>query len=329
MTDGGLGRGERAAGLTRAALRNRPIRRVVAGFAALTMGEWVLGTTVAIHAYAVDGAFAVGLVGFRFVPAAAAGLWTTRLAEHPARERILAATAAARMLATGGVAVALALNGPLALVIALVWLDAAVGSAYRPAQAALLPSLARTPGELAAAAGLASNVKSSGQILGALLGSLLVSTLPIALAVAGAALLHAIATVTALAAVLSLPPVDVIAARRMRTGFASLRTARRCSATTARPASSCSTPACDPWCAACGSRSRSSPPHASCHWVAPASACCSQPPASAPSSPSSRQRSWSATAGSRAGSPAACCSAGCRSRRPARSAVPRRRSSSW
>ena len=223
MRIGGLWRNERAAGLTRAALHNRPIRRVVVGFAALTTGEWVLGTTVAIHAYAVDGALAVGLVGFRFVPAAAAGLWTTRLAEHPARERILAATAAARALATGGVAVALALNAPLALVIALVWLDAAAGSAYRPAQAALLPSLARTPGELAAAAGLTSNVKSSGQILGALLGSLLVSTVPIAVAVAGAAFLHVIATVAALAGVLSLPSLDVIAARRTRTGVAILR----------------------------------------------------------------------------------------------------------
>jgi hypothetical protein len=96
---GAIDRGERAAGLTRAALRDAPIRRVVIGFAALTIGEWVLGTTVAIHAFAVGGALAVGLVGFRFVPAAAAGLWTTRLAQHPGRERVLAGTAAARATA--------------------------------------------------------------------------------------------------------------------------------------------------------------------------------------------------------------------------------------
>src|SRR5580704_4963129 len=138
MTDADVARGERAAGLTRAALQHRPIRRVVGAFAALTLGEWVLGTTVAIHAYVVGGALAVGLVGFRFVPAAAAGLWTTRLADHPNRERVLALTAAGRALATGGAALALALHAPLALVIGLVWLDAAAGSAYRPAQAALL-----------------------------------------------------------------------------------------------------------------------------------------------------------------------------------------------
>ncbi len=65
LTDGGL---------TRSALRSGPVRRVVAGFAAVTLGEWVLGTTVAIHAYAVGGALAIGLIGFRFVPAAIAGL---------------------------------------------------------------------------------------------------------------------------------------------------------------------------------------------------------------------------------------------------------------
>jgi len=187
MSKADRARSEHAGGLTRAVLRYRPIRSLVSAFAAVTLGEWVLGTTVAIHAYAAGGALAVGLVGFRFAPAAVAGLWTTQLAEHPRRERVLALTAASRAAATGAAALALALGAPLPVVIGLVWLDAAAGSAYRPAQAALLPALARTPGELTAAAALASNVKSSGQIIGALIGSLLVSTLPVSSAVAVAA----------------------------------------------------------------------------------------------------------------------------------------------
>src|SRR5579862_4872776 len=94
-------RSEHAAGLTRAVLRHRPIRSLVVAFATVTLGEWVLGTTVAIHAYAAGGALAVGLVGFRFAPAALAGLWSTQLAEHPRKERIMALTAAARATATG------------------------------------------------------------------------------------------------------------------------------------------------------------------------------------------------------------------------------------
>jgi CRP-like cAMP-binding protein len=187
-----------SAALTGRALRNAGVRGVVAGFAGVTLGEWVLGTTVAVHAYSVGGALAVGLVGFRFAPAALAGLWTTSLADHAQRHRVLALTAAGRAAATALASFGLALHLPFAIVIALVWLDAAIGSAYRPAQAALLPALVRTPGELTAATALLSNVKTSGQLVGALLGGVLVAALPIPIPVAIAAILYVAAmTLTA------------------------------------------------------------------------------------------------------------------------------------
>jgi hypothetical protein len=128
------------------ALHNGAIRGVVVGFAAITLAEWVLGTTVAVHAYGEGGALAVAWVGFRFVPAALAGLWTTQLADHARHRRVLSLTAATRAMLTGLAAIALAIGLPFAIVIGLVWLDAAAGSGYRPAQAALLPALARSPG---------------------------------------------------------------------------------------------------------------------------------------------------------------------------------------
>ncbi|GAC1486398.1 MAG: hypothetical protein NVS1B9_05280 [Solirubrobacteraceae bacterium] len=208
-------------GLTRAALRNPAVRQIVGGFAGVTLAEWVLGTTVAIYAYSVGGALAVGLVGFRFAPAAIAGVWTTQLAERRRRQRILTLTAATRGAATGIAALALALQAPFALVVALVWLDAAAGSAYRPTQAAVLPSLAQTPGELTATTALASNVKSSGQILGALLGGVLVATMPIAVAVGAAALLYLLAA--ALTAAEHTPhPLALSLRTHARGGFGSL-----------------------------------------------------------------------------------------------------------
>jgi CRP-like cAMP-binding protein len=192
-------RGEQARGdLTRSTLANRRIRAIVGAFASITLGEWVLGTAVAVHAYSAGGALAVGLVGFRFAPAALAGVLTTQLAAHAGHRPILSLTAMTRTVVTALAALALVLGLPFGLVIALVWLDAAAGSGYRPAQAALLPRIARTPGELTATAAMVSNVKTSGQLLGALLGGALVALLPIQLPVACAAALYTAAALMTL-----------------------------------------------------------------------------------------------------------------------------------
>jgi CRP-like cAMP-binding protein len=171
-------------------VRDLVVRRIVGAFAAATIGEWVLGTTVAIHAYPVGGALLVGLVGFRFVPASVAGLFTAQFADIHRRERVLTTTALTRAGASALAAGSLALGLPFAVPLLLVWIDAMAGSAYRPAQAALLPSVVRTPAELTSATAAASNAKSSSQLLGALAGGLLVANEPVALAVAVATALY-------------------------------------------------------------------------------------------------------------------------------------------
>jgi len=120
-------------GLSHTVRSNSAVGRVVGGFAALTVGEWVLGTAVAIHAYPVGGVLLVGLVGFRFFPAAVAGLFTAQFADTHRRQRVLTATAAVRAATSGLVAVSLALKLPFAIALLLVWFDAAAGTAYRPA----------------------------------------------------------------------------------------------------------------------------------------------------------------------------------------------------
>jgi len=171
-------------------MREVVVRRIVGAFAAATIGEWVLGTTVAIHAYSVGGAVLVGLVGFRFVPAAVAGLVTAQFADTHRRERVLTATALTRAGASGLAAGSLALGLPFAVPLVLVWVDAMAGSAYRPAQAALLPTVVRTPSDLTVATAAASNAKSSSQLLGALAGGLLVANEPVASAVSVATMLY-------------------------------------------------------------------------------------------------------------------------------------------
>jgi CRP-like cAMP-binding protein len=192
-------------------VRQLVVRRIVGAFAAVTVGEWVLGTTVAIHAYAVGGALLVGLVGFRFAPAALAGLVTAQLADTRRRERVLTVTALTRAGASALAAGSLALGLPFVVPLMLVWIDAMAGSAYRPAQAALLPTIVGTPSELTAATAAASNAKTSSQLLGALAGGLLVANEPIAIAVSVATALYLAAALAT--AGIKLPERAALAAR--------------------------------------------------------------------------------------------------------------------
>jgi CRP-like cAMP-binding protein len=214
--------------LTHTALHNVAVRRVVAAFAALTVGEWILGTTVAIHAYPVGGALLVALVGFRFFPAAIAGLVTAQFADTHRRERVLTATAATRAVVSALVAGSLALKLPFIVPILLVWFDAAAGSAYRPAQATLLPTLVHTPTEFTHATALASHAKSSSQMLGALAGGLLVAGAPIAIAVSASTVLYALSALSTAPIRATAPQPDVRIGvrgrlRRMRAGAIAIR----------------------------------------------------------------------------------------------------------
>jgi CRP-like cAMP-binding protein len=215
-------------GLAQAAMRNPAVKRVVGAFAAVTVGEWVLGTTVAVHAYAVGGAVLVGLVGFRFLPAAVAGLLTAQFAETHRRASVLTATALARTVLSGLVVASLALSLPFSVPLVLVWLDAMAGSAYRPAQATLLPTLVHSPREFATAAALTSNAKSSGQMFGALAGGLLVASVPIAAAVSASTALYAISALATTGIRAAAPPLSArigLAGRlsRMRDGVLVVR----------------------------------------------------------------------------------------------------------
>jgi CRP-like cAMP-binding protein/predicted MFS family arabinose efflux permease len=182
-------------GLTREAFAIPAVRRLVVAFHALTLGEWVLGTAVAISAYKDGGALAVGLVGFRFAPAALASLATALLGERFGRRRVLTATALIRVAIAIAIAAALTTGMAFGVVLALVWIDAAAGSAYRPAQAGLLPALVTTQGQLTAATILSSNAKTSGQVLGALVGGLLIATLSAPIVVTIAVGLYGVAAV--------------------------------------------------------------------------------------------------------------------------------------
>jgi CRP-like cAMP-binding protein len=167
------------------ALANVGLRRLLLAFAALTLAEWAFVTALSIEAYRVGGTLAVGFVGFRFALGAVS---TALLAPHVERRRhVLSRIALARTLLLGVAAACVLGDVPLAVVLVVVAIDAAASAPYRPAQAWLLPSLARAPSELSAAATGVSMVKTLSQAVGALAGGLLVAVLSPGTVMAGAA----------------------------------------------------------------------------------------------------------------------------------------------
>ena len=135
------------------AWRSRDGRLLVAAFAALTIAEWTTAAALAVHLFEVGGEAAVGLIAALFVPTAIAGLGAGTLSERRPPERVLTATALTRAALIACAAAALQSGSPIGVGVSFVALDAAVAAAYRPAQAALLPFLARSPAELGGTVG--------------------------------------------------------------------------------------------------------------------------------------------------------------------------------
>ena len=177
---------------------NRSLTWLVVGFGAMTLAEWGYVTALAVDAYRSHGSVAVGLVGFRLFVASLASFFNVPFLERHPKGSMLSGIAATRAVIIGLSAALAGAGAPLAPLLVLVALDALVSAPYRSAQSAVLPVLARTPRELAAAAAGMSTVKTLSQALGAIAGGfLLVVTTPMVVfsGAAGLMLLAAATTV--------------------------------------------------------------------------------------------------------------------------------------
>jgi len=139
--------------------RSPELRRVESAWAGYYVADWSAFVALSIYAYDIGGAAAVGLLGLvRALPAALGVPAGSAVADRTRRERVLFVVQAARAVALAVSAVVVAVGGPHWAVFLLAGITAGLGAAYRPAQLALVPLLARTPQEL-----VATNV--SGSIL--------------------------------------------------------------------------------------------------------------------------------------------------------------------
>jgi predicted MFS family arabinose efflux permease len=176
-------------GLLRTAFGNRGIARVETAGALSALGAWTFSITLALYAYYEDGPGGVALaVAARMLPAPLFSPFAERIAARYSRRAVLVASALASFLLLEAIAVVVAREMPIALLLALAALFEIAASQSRGARASLLVELARTPAELAAA-GAERFVEYAGFLLGAVAAGVLVASggLDTAFAVAGVA----------------------------------------------------------------------------------------------------------------------------------------------
>src|SRR5690349_12478912 len=131
---------------------------------------------LAVYAYDVGGASAVGLAALvRMLPAAFTAPVTSLFADRSSRRDVMVHATLVRSGCLALIAAAVALGAPFALVLALAAVFTIASTAIKPSQAALLPTLARTPEQLAAANAVLTGIDSAGFLVGAVLGGSLVA----------------------------------------------------------------------------------------------------------------------------------------------------------
>jgi MFS family permease len=131
---------------------NPQIARVEAAWGAASLGTWAFSKLLALYAYERGGVGAVGVAALvRMLPSAVAAPYTAMLVDRHSRRVVLIVSALVRSALMAGIGVAVAAGAPLAVVLVLAAAFTVVSTAHKPAQAALLPQLARTHDELAAA----------------------------------------------------------------------------------------------------------------------------------------------------------------------------------
>ena len=156
--------------------RNPDLRRLELAWVGSATGEWAAIVALSVFAFESGGAAAVGLVVLvRMLPAAVAAPFSALLADRFPRTRVMVVSDLTRAVAVTGAAAAVFAEAPAGVVYALAGVVAVVSTAFRPAQAALVPNLARTPQELTAANVASSTIESLAFFAGPALGGLLLA----------------------------------------------------------------------------------------------------------------------------------------------------------
>lgn len=163
-----------ARGRFRDALRSRDLRLMVTAFLADGLGSWAYATVLIVYIFERTGSTTwIAIVSAsRWLPSLLLASYGGVLADRYERTRLMITSAILSFFAMAGLALVVAVDGPLALLLALSVVSAAVACPYRPCSGALTPAIVPER-DLAAANGLFSSLESLAVVLGPALGGLL------------------------------------------------------------------------------------------------------------------------------------------------------------
>jgi MFS family permease len=155
---------------------NPGLRRIQLALAGSEIGSWAYATAVAVWAYGVGGASAVGIwTAIRMVLLALTSPFGALLADRMPRKTVMVLADLVRALLVAAAAVAMWLGTPALVIFVLATLASLASTPFRPAQRALLPTLADRPSELTAANGTSSTLESLAFFVGPAIGALLLT----------------------------------------------------------------------------------------------------------------------------------------------------------
>jgi MFS family permease len=155
---------------------NPDLRRLQLAWIGSNLGGWAYWVAAGVFAYGHGGARAVGAVAaVAMASAALASPLLAVLADRYPRARVMIGADVVRAGALITAAALAVADGPAMAVYALVVVIQIATTAFRPAQAALIPSLARTEAELTAANTVSSAIESASIFAGPTLGGLLLA----------------------------------------------------------------------------------------------------------------------------------------------------------
>jgi len=146
------GRIAESLGALRGAFSNPDLRRVQLAYMGSSVGIYANSIAVAVYAFRHGGATAVGVFMFvRLAIAATTAPFAASLADRYRQERVMLGSDLLRVATLAASCVVVAAHAPALALYVLATLTSIFGAAFRPAEASLLPTLARSPEELTAA----------------------------------------------------------------------------------------------------------------------------------------------------------------------------------